>query len=352
MDTQADHIIDGSQGEGGGQILRTALSLAMCTGQAVRIENIRAGRTKPGLMRSHLAAVQAAAQVSCAELIGAEMNSTCIEFWPQAGAINGGTYRFSIGTAGSTTLLMQTLLPALLMAKAPTLLMLSGGTHNGMSPSVDFIEHAFLPALARMGIEVSSDLRRHGFFPVGGGEWHVIVQPRTQVLPFEALERGQLRSREVVAKVARLPEHIAQRELEIVNKRSNLRKGEARWEQVDSPGPGNIVSARLRFERISVVFEQRGEKRVTAEQVAKRLMREMADYLERTEPVDEYLADQLMLPMVLGAGGAYRTCALSEHSMTNMQVIEQWLGKPCFALERERSGGVLVRVEGVGASRE
>lgn len=349
MDTQADHIIDGSQGEGGGQIIRTALSLAMCTGQSVRIDNIRAGRAKPGLMRSHLTAVQAAAQVSCAEVTGAELGSTGIEFRPQAGGIVSGTYEFAIGTAGSTTLLMQTLLPALLLAQSPTLLKLSGGTHNDMAPSVDFVEHAFLPALATMGIEVESDLHRHGFFPVGGGEWHVIVQPRAEVLPFEVLERGRLRSREVVAKLARLPVHIAERELEVVNKRSNLKKGEARWEQVESPGPGNIVSARLGFERIAVVFEQRGEKRVAAEQVAKRLLREMSAYMDSKEPVDEFLADQLMVPMVLGAGGAFRTCALSEHSRTNMQVIEQVLGRRCFTVEQVGSACVLVEVEGQAA---
>ena len=285
MTSAIDHIVDGSQGEGGGQILRTSLTMAMCLGQSVRIENIRAGRNKPGLMRSHLAAARAAAQVSSAELSGASVGSTSLTFRPQAGAINGGTYRFAIGTAGSTTLLLQTLLPALVRAKEESLVMLAGGTHNGMAPSVDFLEQSFLPALARMGVEVKSELRTHGFFPSGGGDWHVVVKPCREPVPFELTERGPLRSREVVAKVARLSMKIADREVATIAQRLNLRKTEMSARTVDSPGPGNIVSARFAFDQFTAVFEERGEKRVSAEQVGKRLSNQVRRYFEHDEPV-------------------------------------------------------------------
>ena len=343
--TNIDHVVDGGQGEGGGQILRTAVTLAMHLGQSVQIVNIRAGRSKPGLMRSHLAAVRAAAQVSCAELKGAQVGSTRLEFRPQAGVVNGGTSRFAIGSAGSTTLLMQTLLPVLAQATEPSLIMLSGGTHNGMAPSVDFIEQSFLPAIAKTGIAAISDLRTHGFFPSGGGDWHVAVKPRVKPIPLVITERGPLRFREVVAKVARLPMHIAEREVDAVAKRVHLKKNEITAQVVESPGPGNILSARFRFDHVTTVFEQRGEKRVAAEQVAKRLTKDVLTYFEHEEPVDEFLADQLMVPMVLGAGGEFRTRKLSEHARTNIAVIEQMLDQKLFELISDRSKGVLVRVK-------
>lgn len=203
MTNQFDHIVDGSAGEGGGQILRTALSLAMCTGQSVVIDNIRRGRAKPGLMRQHLAAVRAAAVVSCAQVNGDELHSTRVEFRP--GAIRGGTFRFAIGSAGSTTLLWQTLLPALLLADESSEVALEGGTHNGMAPSVDFIEQCFLPALARMGVVVKSKLLRHGFFPNGGGEWHVRVEPWAHRQRYLVTQRGELVSTQAVEKIAATP---------------------------------------------------------------------------------------------------------------------------------------------------
>jgi len=352
MTNAIDHIVDGSQGEGGGQILRTSLSLAMCLGTSVRVHNIRAGRTKPGLMRSHLAAVRAAAQVSCAQLSGARVGSTSVEFRPQAGAINSGTYQFAIGTAGSTTLLLQTILPALVRGKKESIVRLTGGTHNSMAPSVDFMEQSFFPALARMGIEVQSELRTHGFFPSGGGDWQLVVKPCRKAMPFEVTERGPLRSREVVAKVARLSMKIAQREVATIEQRLNLDHNEMATLTVDSPGPGNIVSARFKFDRFTAVFEERGEKRVSAEQVGKRLSNRVKGYFAHKEPVDEFLADQLMLPMVLGAGGVFRTRELSEHSVTNIAVIEQLLGRKCLTVTRDgvAGKGVSVRVEGLATA--
>ncbi len=161
-------VIDGSQGEGGGQVLRTSLALSMVTGEGFRIERIRAGRPKSGLLRQHLAAVRAAAEICQANVRGAELGSTQVTFEPRA--ILAGDYQFSIGTAGSTTLVLQTILPALLTANRKSQISLEGGTHNPAAPPFEFLEHAFLPLINRMGPRVSSILDRHGFFPAGAGD--------------------------------------------------------------------------------------------------------------------------------------------------------------------------------------
>ena len=163
--------IDGSQGEGGGQILRTALALALVTGKPFRITNIRAGRKKPGLLRQHLTAIQAAMAVGGAAAEGATIGSRDLVFHP--GAITPGTYRFAVGTAGSTTLVLQTILPALLCAGGESMLTLEGGTHNPFAPPFDFLQTTFLPQVNRLGPKVEAVLERPGFYPAGGGRFRV-----------------------------------------------------------------------------------------------------------------------------------------------------------------------------------
>jgi len=174
-------IIDGSFGEGGGQILRTSLSLSMCIGTPVRIENIRAGRRKTGLLRQHLACVRASKEICGAKVIGDELGSSTVEFHP--GAIKSGTYDFAIGSAGSTSLLFQTVLPALLMADAESTVSFSGGTHNDLAPSFDFIKYSFIPTLKLIGIDIEAELHAYGFMPHGGGKWTAKIQPMTEAQP-------------------------------------------------------------------------------------------------------------------------------------------------------------------------
>jgi RNA 3'-terminal phosphate cyclase (ATP) len=161
--------IDGAHGEGGGQVLRTALGLAIVTGQPITLVDIRARRKKPGLQRQHLTAVQAAAAVGAASVAGAELGSTRLEFCPSA--LCSGHHRFAIGTAGSATLVLQTVLPALWAADGPSTIELSGGTHNPMAPPFDFLAQAFAPIVRRMGAGLDLELLRHGFFPAGGGSF-------------------------------------------------------------------------------------------------------------------------------------------------------------------------------------
>src|SRR2546428_9297761 len=157
--------IDGSFGEGGGQILRTALSLSLATGTPFRIENIRAGRKKAGLLRQHLTAVLAAAEIGAAEIEGATLGSTMLTFTPKS--VRAGEYRFAVGTAGSGTLVFQTILPALLRASAATRVTIEGGTHNSAAPPFDFLDRTFLPLIRKMGATVSLKLERYGFYPAG-----------------------------------------------------------------------------------------------------------------------------------------------------------------------------------------
>ena len=168
--------IDGSYGEGGGQVLRSSLAMSLVTGRPFVIENIRAGRKKPGLMRQHLTAVNAAVEVSHAEAAGAAIDSARLEFRP--GQVTAGKYKFSVGTAGSATLVLQTVLPALLLADGESHLTLEGGTHNPFAPPLDFLTKAYLPLVNRMGPKVTVDpFYRPGFYPAGGGKFTVHVQP-------------------------------------------------------------------------------------------------------------------------------------------------------------------------------
>ncbi len=341
MNTQ--HVIDGAQGEGGGQILRTTLTLAMCSGQSVRVENIRAGRPKPGLLRQHLAVVQAAAKVGGGIVVGAKLGSTRVTFEP--GAITTGDFRFAIGSAGSTTLLWQTLLPALALADTASKLQLVGGTHNAWAPSLDFVLASFVPALARLGLNVSIALTRHGFYPQGGGEWCVRIEPWAKPKPLNLLERGELVQRLAIAKVADVPEQVARRELDRVQHKLGWHGDELRSAKVSAFGAGNMLSLQLQFANVTHVEDSLGELRVSAERVANRAIGAVTRYLEQQAPVGEYLADQLLVPMVLGAGGEFRCTQISGHTRTNIAVINQMLGAKVVRATKEQRG-YLVQVQG------
>ena len=189
--------IDGSQGEGGGQILRTSLALSLVTGQPFRMERIRAKRQKPGLLKQHLTAVEAAKTVGCAEVEGAALSSQTLEFRP--GPVTPGNYRFAVGTAGSATLVLQTVLPALLTASGHSTLTLEGGTHNPMAPPFDFLEKCFMPLIHRMGPSVELELRRPGFFPAGGGRFHARIEPAKKLSRLDLPERGRFEAGRLVS---------------------------------------------------------------------------------------------------------------------------------------------------------
>jgi RNA 3'-terminal phosphate cyclase (ATP) len=316
-------VIDGSQGEGGGQIFRTALSLAMCLGRPVHIRSIRAGRSKPGLLRQHLTCLRAAKEISNATVDGCELGAGEVVFHP--GVVSAGDYRFAVGSAGSTSLVLQTVLLPLLYAAESSTLQLEGGTHNGSAPSFDFLQHSFLPALAAMGYKVEAKLERYGFYPAGGGAWTVRMEPAAGIKALDFQERGELVALEAVATSARIPEHVTERELGVVRKKLAWPQDVLRQRIVDSHGPGNILSLRVRSENVTEIVEEVGEKQLSAERVAGRAVKAMKEYLAAPIAVGEHLADQLLLPMVLGRGGTFTTVAPSEHLRTNIAVIKQFV---------------------------
>ncbi len=317
-------VIDGSQGEGGGQILRSSLALSLVTGQPFRIEKIRAGRKKPGLMRQHLTAVEAAAAVGDAQLEGAGIGSQMLVFRP--GGIKAGKYHFAIGTAGSCTLVLQTILPALLTADGPSEVILEGGTHNPYAPPFDFLARAFLPLIGRMGPKVSVHLERPGFYPAGGGKFTVSIKPSAGLQRLDLSERGETFKRKATAMLAHLPHHIGERELKVV--REMLGWSEVCCSIEDaalSPGPGNILCLEIESEHCTEVFTGFGELGVSAEKVAKDTVRQAEEYLLANVPVGPHLADQLLLPLALAGGGSFRTLAPTAHLTTNADVIRLFL---------------------------
>ncbi len=317
-------VVDGSQGEGGGQVLRTALSLSLVTGRPLHIVNIRARRPKPGLGNQHLTAVRAAARIGEAELQGDKLGSQELLFRPKA--VKPGSYRFAVGTAGSCTLVLQTVLPPLLAAELPSELVLEGGTHNPLAPPFEFLSEAFLPLLRRMGPKVSAVLRRPGFYPRGGGRIDVTVAPVERIQPLELLERGDIRAVEVRAVVAGLPRSIAEREINEVKKGLRSQPLKTAIDQLPaSVGPGNVLILTVRSENLTEVFTAFGRKGYPAERVARDLVREASLYLSSEAPVGQHLADQLLLPLALAGSGKLRTLPPTNHTRTNAAVIRQFL---------------------------
>lgn len=326
-------LIDGSEGEGGGQMVRSSMSLAAITGTPVQVVNIRAGRSKPGLGRQHLTSVRAAAQICNGALQGDELRSQSVLFVPEG--VQPGRYDFQVGTAGSAMLVLQTVLPPLLTASGPSTVILEGGTHNQWAPPFDFVHRSYLSLLNQMGPTVTARLERHGFFPAGGGRVVVEVQPSETLAGFDLLERGKLCRRQLKALVSNLPENIAEREVRLGQRKLNWRQEETEIETVSSNGPGNVVFAEIEYENVTSIFTGFGQKGVTAEQVVGRVVRDVRTWLKHEAPVGEYLADQILLPLGLSAaqdaegrvarGGTFRTVGLSQHSLTHIDILQKFL---------------------------
>lgn len=336
--------LDGAQGEGGGQILRSALSLAMCTQTPFRIVNIRAGRSKPGLMRQHLAAVNAAAAVCGGKTVGAELGSQSLDFTP--GKIRGGEYTFAIGSAGSCTLVLQTLLPALLHADAPGHVTLQGGTHNSMAPPFHFLARSFLPLLARMGMPAEITLERFGFYPAGGGRVTLKTMPRATPVPLHLDGPGERTGCYAEAYIAGVPAHVAKRELETLGTGMGWTQEQLLIRQLHhDEGPGNVLLATLEHEHVTEVFSAFGERGVLAEKVADSVLHEVREYIASGAAVGEHLADQLLLPMALAGGGSFSASSITPHTRTNMEVIRKFLDVDFVVHKRERCWSVHVNVE-------
>jgi RNA 3'-terminal phosphate cyclase (ATP) len=337
-------IIDGSEGEGGGQIVRNSVALSLITNQPFTITNVRGKRSKPGLMRQHVTAVEAACVIGAAQTTGLAVGSTELTFRP--GTVTPGDYHFAVGTAGSTGLVLQTVLMPLILADAPSRLVLEGGTHNMMAPPFDFIERCFLPIINRMGPTVTAKLIRHGFYPRGGGRIEVEITP-SPLRRIDCVDRGALLSRSVTALIAALPGEIAAREIKEAQKRlPDWQEDEFSIRQLpEAQGPGNILFVETAFEHVTEISSGFGKLGTSAESLAKEAARRMIGFTASSAFAGPYLADQLLLPFALAGGGSFTTVKPSQHSRTAADIIDLFMGRR-FVFEQRDGGEHLVRMMG------
>lgn len=327
--------LDGSIGEGGGQVLRTALALSIATGQGFVLDRVRAGRAKPGLLRQHLTGLRAAAEICGALVEGDALGSPRVVFEP--GPAVAGDYRFAIGSAGSAGLVLQTVLPPLLLLDRPSTVTVSGGTHNSAAPPYHFLEQVFAP---QVGLALS--LNKWGFYPAGGGEISARVQPRRA--PVDRLRRGPIQALHGHAAISAISHKLGHGALGVFKKRLGLDRGQLHFHQVPDPvGPGFAAWIQADFEGGCELFTAFGERRAT-EGVAEQAVAEFEAWLAQDVPVGEHQADQLLIPLAL-FGGAFRTGPLSSHARTNMEIIARFLPVR-FQVGED---GVVSRAEGPAA---
>lgn len=318
--------IDASMGEGGGQILRTALSLSLLTGVPVRLTRVRARRPRPGLRAQHLQAIKAAAAVGCAQVRGAELGSMEVSFAPDA--LNPGDYRFDIGTAGATSLVLQALFVPIAFAGAPSQLSLGGGTHVPWSPSFHYLEWQWLPWLRVAGFAADLALLRPGFYPRGGGLICARVEPAGTLAPLRLAERGRLLRVRGLAAVAALPLGIAERELGRIRERlAALRVPmDVHSCDLESVHRGNFVILAAEFESGRLCYASLGAIGKRAEAVADEAVQALLDGLSSGGAIDEYLADQLLLPLCFAPGASeFVSCRVTRHLLTNADVLRRFL---------------------------
>lgn len=315
--------IDGSRGEGGGQILRTSLALSVITGRKLRMYNIRAGRKKPGLQRQHLACVEAAVQQCRATTNHLDVGASELVFTP--GGETPSEIAVDIGTAGSTTLVIQTLLMPAIVSGKPLHARITGGTHNPLAPPFEFLDRVFLPHLRAMGADVTLTLVKPGFMPSGGGVVELDVKPGGKLEAIEVVEAGRVIARRAIAICASLPSHVGERELAVARERLD----NPRCELLEFPkaGPHNVFMAEVELASgARELATSHGRKGYPAEDVADDALDELEEFLEAGVPVGECLADQLLLPMALAGRGRFRTMGpLSLHATTNIETIREFI---------------------------
>lgn len=333
-------IIDGSYGEGGGQILRTSLSLSACFKKPFFIVNIRKGREKPGILPQHLTGINATAKICEATVENNELYSLSLKFIPKT--IIGGEYYFNVAekkrSAGAVTLIIQAILPILFFASKPSKVILEGGTHVPFSPIFDYLENVLIPTIKKFSFFCKAKIERYGFYPVGGGKVVLEVEPfkKGNQNVMEFLERGKLEKIKIISKVGKLNKSIAQRQ---VNQAYQLLKSfnpEILVEEVKSISPGTYTFILAQFENIAVGFSSLGEIGKPAEKVAEEAVKEFLEYYNSKGVVDYHLADQLPVFIVLSNTLCrYKTNKITNHLRTNLWVIKNFLPEKKFIIKEE-----------------
>jgi RNA 3'-terminal phosphate cyclase (ATP) len=332
--------IDGSAGEGGGQILRNSCAWSLLTGRPFHITNIRGKRPKPGLLRQHLTSIEAACAISGAQCEGLGMGAHEITFHP--GKAKGGDYRFAVGTAGSTGLVLQAILMPLALADAPSHLVLEGGTHADHAPPFDFLDRVLFPILNRMGPQISARIIRHGFYPRGGGRIEVDITP-APLRPLGHLERGEERGYGGRAVFGGLPFEIAKRML------TQVKQELPDWDDdalsvrqlPDDQGPGVILMIEARFDGVTELISGFGKHGVRAESLAKTAVNRLEGYRKSGTFAGPYLADQLVLPFFLAGGGSYSTVKPSQHTLSALEIAQRFTGRDYSLTQREDGAHVI-----------
>jgi RNA 3'-phosphate cyclase len=343
--------IDGATGEGGGQVLRSALTLSLLSQLPFRIENIRARRPKPGLRPQHLEAVRAAATIGNAEVQGEKPGSQSLFFSP--GPVQTGNYTFQIKTAGAATLLLQTILIPLCVSSQDSRVTLQGGTHVPWSPCVEYLMWTWLPMLNRMGFDAEIDCERAGFFPRGGGILRTWMKGSAVPAPLELLEQGALKRIRIFSGIANLPDHILVRQAEQAKKRlSRLDIPiDAQLKRYDAIGQGTVLLILPEFEQGQACFFALGERGKPAERVADEAINRFEHFLTSDSAVDRYLADQILIPLSLALlPSQFTTTCVTEHLLTNAAVIEAF-GAAQLKISGEIGQPGHVRIEPILTSR-
>ncbi len=334
--------LDGTIGEGGGQLLAAGLALSLATGTGFRLDKIRVARPQPGLLRRHLSLIHAVAMVSAASVDGAELASHRLTFKPAK--LVAGNYQFVLGTAASVSPILQTLLPALFSAEKPSTLTLTGGTHVPRSATFDFLDKSYLPALAKMNARATVCLERAGFAPAGGGR--VVAEVVPSILsPLRLTERGEIVTRLAVVTTAGLPDDIARRELPPLQRLLGLPEQFVRHDRLpDDQGPGNAVRIELHAEHATEVFTAIGDKETSAGAVVHNAVEQARRFQLALVPVGRYLAEQLLVPMALAGGGVIHTVKPTPHTLATIELIRQFLPVR-IAVQKLETGNARISVD-------
>ncbi len=341
--------IDGSEGEGGGQILRSSLSMSAILGKPILIKNIRAGRREPGLQAQHLTCVRAIAEITSAELDGDVLGSQELTFIPKKP--KPGKYFFDVAkvkpSAGSVSLVLQTILMPLALSGDTSVVVIKGGTHVPLSPSVTYLQKVYLPIVMKFGLVANIKLSKWGWYPKGNGEIDIEIHP-ANLQGIDLLERGELRDTEVISVVSNLPISIAERQRNsalMILKANNI-KAISELHNAPSIGQGTSVFVLLNFEKSKAGFESLGEKGKRAEQVAREACEQCINFLNTDACIDEHLADQLITIMALSKGtSCFKTSKITRHLLTNISIAEKFLPIKFKVLGKEGQHGE-VHVEG------
>lgn len=318
--------IDGAMGEGGGQVLRSSLTLSVLTGSPLHIRNIRRYRRRPGLQPQHLSAARAAAQICGAKAGGMEQGSQDLDFEP--GALIPGRYDFNIGTAGATSLVLQTVYLPLALARQSSEVSIHGGTHVPLSPCYHYLDRQWRPMLARLGIYLKLKMERAGFWPPGGGLMRASIAPCEVPRGLELSVRGDLLAVEGISAAAKLPAHVAERQRTRALKclRDAGLTADIGLEHLEASSPGSMLLIVLRFRHSQACFFALGARRKRAERVAEEAVAEALRFLATDGAVDPFLADQLLLPLALAsAPSEIRTALITPHLTTNAEVVRRFL---------------------------